>query len=266
MTFSTTDQNDRVIGTVQPLDFAIVDQDMVVRDFRSFARSEYTRLDVALLVDASGSVTPQFQREVASAAQIVAGSSGVPDESFSVVSFRDLKPTVVCEANCRDLMNAGEQFPLINSGGLTPLYDSIVFAVRRLGRGAAAGDPHTKRILIVLSDGADTISLGSYEDALNAAVETDVAVYSVDISARPHHGRGTMTLRMLSANTGGRYFTMEAGAAKVVDAILEDFRATYTVAYKLPTHAAGFHQVRILPTHNLTLQFHCRRGYYYPSN
>lgn len=264
MTFSTTDRNNRVIGTVQPHDFAIVDQDMVVRDFRSFARSEYTRLDVALLVDASESITPQYRQEIASAVQIIAGASGIPDESFSVLSFRDLKPAVICEKNCRDLMNADEQFPVMKSGGLTPLYDSIVFAARRLGRGDDSRE--AKRILILFSDGDDTISLSSYEDALDAAVENDVAIYTVDTSSRPHNVRGSMALRAVSANTGGRYFPIEAGTAKVVDAILEDFHATYTVAYKLPTRAAGFHQVRILPTHDLGLQFHCRRGYYYPSN
>jgi hypothetical protein len=86
------------------------------------------------------------------------------------------------------------------------------------------------------------------------------------MSAPPHLYPGTLVLRSLAFNTGGRYFPVEVGSAKVLDSILEDFHATYTVAYKLPSHAAGFHLVRILPTHNLGLQFHCRRGYYYPSN
>ncbi len=72
-------------------------------------------------------------------------------------------------------------------------------------------------------------------------------------------------LRSLSVNTGGRYFPVELGTTKLIDAILQDFHAAYTVAYKLPSHANGLHLVRILPTHNLSLQFHCRRGYYYPT-
>jgi hypothetical protein len=50
----------------------------------------------------------------------------------------------------------------------------------------------------------------------------------------------------------------------VLDAVLEDARASFTVTYKLPNRAPGFHLVRILPTHDLHLQFRCRRGYYYP--
>lgn len=262
MTFSTTDQNNRVIATVQPTDFAVVDQDLVVRDFRSFTRSEYTRMDVAVLVDASGSMTPQFRLELSNVIQLIAQSDGVPDQNFSVVSFRDLKPSVVCDGNCRAL-NTAAQFPAVASGGQTPLYDSIVFASRMLGR---RSDLHTRKILILFSDGADTISVTSLTNAMDAALDNDVAIYCVDVSRLPHVYPGTLVLRSFAVNTGGRYFPIEAGTAKVLDAILEDFHATYTVAYKLPSNATGFHLVRILPTHNLGLQFHCRRGYYYPGN
>ncbi len=261
MTFSTTDPNNRVIATVQPTDFAIVDGDMVVRDFRSFARSAYTRLDVAVLVNASESITPQFRQELSNVVQLIGETEGVPDDSFSVLSFRDLKPAVVCEGNCRTL-NASTQFPVIQSGGLTPLYDSIVFAARKLGHD---NDPRVRRILILFSDGADTISLKSFSDAMDSALDNDVTIYSVDVSRQPHTSPGTLVLRSFSVNTGGRYFPVEAGTTKLLDAILEDFHAAYTVAYKLPSHADGFHLVRILPTHDLSLQFHCRRGYYYPS-
>ena len=71
VTFSTTDQNNRVMANIQPSDFAIVDQDLVVREFRSFTRSEYTRLDVALLIDASGSITPQFRQELSNVVQLI---------------------------------------------------------------------------------------------------------------------------------------------------------------------------------------------------
>ena len=266
--FSTTDQNDRVVGTIQQSDFAIVDRELVVRDFRSFARSEYTQVKIALLVDASGSVTPQFRRELANVLQIISGTGGIPEESVSVVSFRDVKPKVVCAGNCRTLF-AETGFPAVKDGGLTPLYDSIVFTSGLLASAHAetAGDQmRVRRILIIFSDGLDTISLKSFPDAIQAALADDVAIYTVDLNSRPHASQGSRVLRSLATKTGGRYFEIEAGSKKIINAILEDFRATYTVAYKLPTHAAGFHQVRILPTHNLSLQFHCRLGYYYPGN
>jgi len=261
ISFSATDQNNNIMATIRPGDFAIVDQDLVVRNFRSFNRTEYTRLEVAVLVDVSASVAAEFRQELAGVVQLVNQTTGVPDESFSVVSFQDAKPAVVCEGNCRST-NADARFPVAARGGVTPLYDSIVFASNLLAR---RGGVQTRKILILFSDGADTISQESLSDAAQSAVAQDVAIYSVDISPRPHSSPGTVVLRGLSAGTGGRYFPAEAGLVRLLQAVLEDFHATYTVTYKLPNHAAGFHPVRILPTHDLSLQFHCRRGYYYPA-
>lgn len=262
MTFSATDQKNQVVYTVQPSDFAIIDQDRVIHDFRSFVRSEYTRLNVAVLVDASDSIKPRFQQELANVVQLIEQANGVPEDSLSVISVRGLTPTTLCHGNCRTL-DMGAQFPVAAKGGQTPLYDSIVLASRAL---AQASDIHTRRILVLFSDGADTISLRSLDDAINSALEGDVAIYCVDVSAAPHARQGSAVLRALAANSGGRYFTAEAGTDNVRNAILEDLHATYTVAYKLPTPAEGFHQLRILATHDLGLQFHCRRGYYYSNN
>lgn len=262
VTFSTTDQKNRIVSNVQPSDFAIIDQDRVVHDFRSFARSEYTRLNVAVLVDASDSIKPRFQQELSKVVELLGQANGVPEDSLSVVSVRGLKPTMLCQGNCRAL-DMGAQFPAVQKGGQTPLYDSIVFASRAL---AQASDIHTRRILVIFSDGADTISLRSLDDAIDSTIEGDVAVYSVDVSGAPHARQGSAVLRALATNSGGRYFTAEAGTDKVLDAILEDLHTTFTVAYKMPTPAEGFHQLRILPTHDLGLQFHCRRGYYYSNN
>jgi Ca-activated chloride channel family protein len=213
-------------------------------------------------VDASNSLTPQFRQEMIQVVELMAQTRGVPDDSFSVVSFQDLKPRLVCERNCRAL-GADAKLLAVQSGGLTPLYDSIVFTSRVL---AGHEDLHARKVLILFSDGMDTISQKSFTDALDSAVDHDIAVYSVDTSKKTHLSQGTSILRSLCSNTGGRYFSMEVGTEQIVDAILRDFRATYTVAYKLPTQTVGFHQVQILPTHDLGLQFHCRRGYYYPAN
>jgi VWFA-related protein len=284
ITFSTTDQNDRVMATVQPSDFAIVDRDLVVREFRSFTRSEYTRMKIALLVDSSGSVTPQFRKEVASVLQVISETSGVPEEDVSVISFRDLKPAVVCAGNCRTLNenqnknqnvnqnanyasdpNANPVFLTMKNGGLTPLYDSAVFASRFLAKqrdDAKSDGGRVRRILILFSDGVDTISLSSFSDVVQEALLDDIIIYTVGVG-RSQSFNGVQVLRSLALKTGGRYFPIEAGSSKITDAILEDFHATYTVAYKLPYYTAGFHEVRILPTHNLGLQFHCRLGYYF---
>lgn len=261
VTFSTTDQKNRVVSTVQPTDFAIVDQGRVIREFRSFTRSGYTRLQVTILVDGSDSLKPRLQQELSSVTELLGPDSGLPEDALSVVSFHGVKPITLCQGNCRAL-DLGAQFSSVANESETPLYDSMVFASQQLGQ---TTDVHARKILVVFSDGEDTISIQSLSDVINSALEGDVAIYSIDLSAAPQMRSGSAVLRWLAANSGGRYFTAGVATDKVLNAILEDFHATYTVAYKLPNPAEGFHLLRILPTHDLGLQFHCRLGYYYPN-
>jgi hypothetical protein len=118
-------------------------------------------------------------------------------------------------------------------------------------------------VLVLFSDGEDTISQHSAADAVATAMTRDVQIYAVDLNPSGPASEGTFLLQKLASATGGRYFTVGQGADKVYHAVLEDFHATYTVTYKPPGHAGGFHAVRILPTHNLNLHFYCRSGYEY---
>ncbi|MBZ5678903.1 MAG: VWA domain-containing protein [Acidobacteriia bacterium] len=256
LTFSATDQNDHGIATLQAGDFAIVDTDRIVRHPRSFQRAEFTRLELVILVDASGSIRTQLPREIANVTWFVNQTQGVPEENFSIVSFQRQRPTLACAGNCRT-GHASGQLPA-RPEGLTPLYDSVVFAVDLLAQRA---DAHARKVLILLSDGEDTISQHAAADALQAAMANEIQIYAVATASSSSGGESV--LRRFANATGGRYYTVD-DAGKVLNAVLEDFHATYTVTYQLPSRAAGYHNVRILPTHNLNLTFRCQGGYYYP--
>jgi len=260
LSFSAVDQNNHGVATLQSSDFAVVDKGFIVRNFQSFTRADWTKLELAILVDASESVTPQYRREIADTLELVTQTAGVPDENLSVFSFHGLQPTLLCGGDCRAL-RAAELLPAVRTGGLTPLFDAIVFASDFLSQ---RGDPHAQKVLIVFSDGEDTISQHSLTDSIDAALTGNVQIYGIDLNhtASP----GAATLNRLAGATGGRYFAARDGASRALNIILEGFRATYVVSYRLPTHASGFHVVRILPTHNLNLEFRCRSGYYYPNH
>jgi len=259
LTFSATDQRGHAIRTLGPRDFAVVDRDDVVRNFQSFARTEWAKLDLTMLVDASESVAPHYKQEIADALRLISQVEKTPDDESSVITFHRLQPALICPENCRASLVVN-QISDVPANGLTPLFDGIVFAADLTSRSA---DLHTRKVLVLFSDGEDTISRHSAADAVAAALARDVQIYAVDLNPSGHSSEGTFLLQKLASATGGRYFTVGQGADKVYDAVLEDFHASYAVTYKLPGHAAGFHSVRILPTHNLGLHFHCRSGYEY---
>jgi len=260
LAFSASDQNDHGVATLKSNDFAVVDTGFIVRDYQSFTRSDYSRLEIAILIDSSESVTPEYRKEVSDALTLLSDTAGVPEDNVSLLTFEGSKPALLCSGDCRS-SNAQEKFPASHSGGLTPLFDSIVFASDLM---AQKEDPQTEKVLIVFSDGNDTISLRSLTDARDSAIAHNVQIYGIAQDHSAGYSSGTQTLRALAAATGGRCFKANNGATRALNLILEDFRASYIVSYHLPTHARGFHTVQILPTHNRNLRFRSRSGYYYP--
>src|ERR1700686_1247874 len=72
VTFFATDENNHPLATLTRTDFAIVDNERVVRNFRSFTHSDETSLDVVALVDMSESVAPRLRVALTDVLQLVA--------------------------------------------------------------------------------------------------------------------------------------------------------------------------------------------------
>jgi len=269
VTFFATDQNNHALATLTQSDFAVVDNELVVRDFRSFAHSDETSLDVVALVDLSESVAPRFQVAMSAVLQLVAREQSLPDDNIAVLSFggtsggmsAGLRPAILCSSGCRAPDSASKLLAM-KSGGTTPLFDALIFAADFISHHRRAG---ARPVMILFSDGDDTISMHSPREALQAVLDEGALIYSVDIGK--DQTAGTMFLRQASDATGGRYFSARfwhhEGAVTLLNAALEDLRASYVVTYDLPSHQAGFHSLRLLPTHNLNLTFHSRNGYDY---
>jgi VWFA-related protein len=259
--FSASDRENHGVTTLQANDFAVVDKDVIVRNFQSFTRSEHTRLKIAILLDASQSVAPQFRQQIDDILELLSHAAAVPDENVAVFSFQGLQPALVCARDCRTA-HAVDRLPALRPSGLTPLFDTVVFASDYLSQ---HGDAQSENVLIIFSDGEDTISRDSFDSARTAAMKSEVQIFCIDLNQPAVSAQGSSVLYHLAKATGGRYFP-EHDITTALKVILEDFESTYVVSYRLPSHASGFHTVQILPTHNRSLQFRSRSGYYYPDN
>jgi VWFA-related protein len=275
VTFSATDASNHPVTALTKADFAVVDSEHIVRNFRSFTPSDETSLDVVVLVDASESVAPSLRVAVGDVLQLVAREQSIPDDNIAVLSFGGslagtlggtaggLRPAVLCSSGCRVSDSAGK-LQTVKSSGSTPLFDALLFGADFISHHRRAG---ARQVLLLFSDGNDTISLHSPREALEAVMDGEALVYSVDMGTPDRQTPGSAFLRQVSEATGGRYFSLRSakndGAATVLNAVLEDLRASYVVTYDLPSHQVGFHSLRLLPTLNLNLKFHSRNGYYY---
>jgi len=259
VTFFATDQDNHLLQSIDRNDFAVVDGDIVIRDFRSLTRSDETRLDVVVLVDASESVAQRFHATAARVLRLI--SHNHPGDDLSIITFSGLRPAILCTADCSGSATENKVRSL-KPAGATPLFDSLVFSARYIAERHTAG---VRQVLILLSDGNDTISGVSARQALDSVIKTGALLYTINPNKPGRDLKGSLALEEMAEATGGRSFSAQddAGAADVLEAALADLRASYVVTYPLPSRTAGFHSLRILPKHNLNLRFHCRRGYFY---
>src|ERR1700739_155186 len=75
ISFFATDERNHPVENLGADDFAIVDGDMVIRDFRSLARANDTALDLVLLVDDSESMAPRFREVQQDILQLISSTS-----------------------------------------------------------------------------------------------------------------------------------------------------------------------------------------------
>ncbi len=211
-----------------------------------------------MLVDSSDSVQPQCQQEIANVLDLLSQGHWLPDDRISVLSFAGMQPKIICSGDCRGPAVADRLFAR-SQGGMTPLYDAVVFSSDFVSR---RREPGVRPVLILFSDGNDTISRNSAADALQSALTAEAQIYTVDLSNPKSLPQGSALLQKMADATGGRYFHIRDGATQVLSAVIDDLHAAYMVTYALPSGEAGLHSVRILPTHNLNLRFRSRQSYY----
>lgn len=126
ITFFATDESNRPVESVTDNDFAIVDDDAVVREFRSLRHSDETALDVTILLDASESVSPRFQSSVNNILQLISQKEATSEDRLSVLSFAGLRSAVLCELGCHSSV-ADRKLLAMKAEGATPLFDALVF-------------------------------------------------------------------------------------------------------------------------------------------
>ncbi|MFZ0418515.1 MAG: VWA domain-containing protein [Candidatus Sulfotelmatobacter sp.] len=257
LVFFATDEHNHNVLDLKKDDFAVVDDENVIREFRSFTPSASIKLDVIVLIDSSDSVLPHFQQEITNVAQLISQSPWSPEDNVSAMSFAGLEAHLICSQNCRSSFAADQVVP---GGAATPLLDAVETATTLLSQ---RRQPDVWPVIILFSDGDDTISKASFKDVQEEILATGAQIYAVDIGNSGRSSNHNATLQRLAADSGGRCVWLSEGASEIFSHVIDDLHSARVVTYALPQSNSAFHSVRILPTRNLNLQFRCRRGYYH---
>jgi len=206
----------------------VVQEDGREQTISVFDKESALPLSIALAIDTSLSTRHDLPLEQASAKRF-AHAILRPVDALSVFGFSE---TVLQSTTyTADLKRIEEGIDHIRLGAATALFDAVYLASRSLDRRQG------RKVMVLITDGGDTISKVDYKEAARAAEEAEVLVYSIIVvpienSAGREIG-GEHALIQLSEDTGGKYY-YATSMTQLDDAfrqISDELRTQYLLAY-----------------------------------
>ncbi|HUF05086.1 MAG TPA: VWA domain-containing protein [Aridibacter sp.] len=260
MNATVTDKDGKPSLGLKKEQFAVSEQG-VLQEIEIF-ETEETPFAAVILVDTSGSMEQRVSLARAAAMRFLDGLRA--DDQAAIFNF-DSKLTLVQEfSNLRDLYPRAYD---LKASGWTVLYDAVYAAAQELSE-----RPEKRRAIIVLSDGADTRSGRSASKALDAALEANATIYTVDMSGLNTGGTSRMqnrgVLKNFAEKTGGRFIETPGGVKmrEAFENIVQELGIQYTIGY-YPTDIRkdGKWRKIVLKVTPGTLKVRAREGYNAPS-
>lgn len=262
--FTVTDKRGKFVKDLTKDNFEVFDNKRRVPTLNYFDKQTDLPLRVGLLLDASNSIREQFKFEQEAAILFLNDIVRPKSDLAFIVGFDTVTETTQDWTSSEEKLSDGVR--MIRPGGGTALYDAI-YRVAKEKFDRPEKTP-VRRAIILLSDGDDTQSRVTLNEAIEMAQKAEVIIYTISTSFAPNEDRGDRVLKRLAEETGGRTFH-PFKIDNVSDAfrdIQDELRAQYALSYRPPELVAdgSYHEIAIdIPKHN-KLKVRARKGYYAP--
>jgi Ca-activated chloride channel homolog len=258
---SVTDKNGAVIGGLTKDDFRVT-EDGRPEEIKLFERDLGIPLNLILAIDTSASTFKDRARE-RDASKTFIHALMRPQDRMGLFEFSTYVTERVAFTNKVSALNRG--LNELKGGDATALYNAIYLASDNLATRQG------RKVLVLVSDGGDTVKGKTYDDALEEALRGEVMIYSViDVPIAASAGRdigGEHALITLSEQTGGKSFYVESGDLdKAFAKVSDDLRTQYLIGYYPRNQVPGvsFHRINVTVPRAAADAFNIRykSGYY----
>jgi Ca-activated chloride channel family protein len=147
----------------------------------------------------------------------------------------------------------------------------VYLASQRLG--STSPTANRRRVLVVISDGGDSVQGQRYEQAVEEAQRADAMIYSIIIvpiaSDAGRNTGGEHALIQMSEDTGGKYYYVEdpSDLEPAFRHVSDDLRTQYLLGYYSPERGGDnpFRRIRVSLTDGAgreSYSLRYRTGYY----
>src|ERR1700732_203488 len=272
---TVTDRRHKFVTDLEQSDFKIL-EDNTPQDIRFFGRETDLPLRIAVLLDTSNSIRPRLPFEQDAAIDFLDSVIRRNKDMAFLMTF-DNEPEVIQDYT-GDLALLTSAIRKQRAGGGTALNDAIYRASEKLMSPPLpkGPNPEIRRVLVVISDGADTLSDHALSDAVESAIRAEAVIYAISTNTdwlsisgdKPHKMHvegGDKVLQEFANQSGGRVFfpyKVEDLAQSFVD-IGAELRSQYFIAYspKNPTADGKYRRIEVQADRK-GLAVRTRKGYY----
>jgi len=275
---ATVRDNKGLLVTDLGKDDFILEEDGTRREIRYFARQSDLPLTIGLLVDTSVSQQRLIYDEQRAAGQFFSQVIRLKKDLAFLISFDiDIELLQDLTASQRLLENAlGDLQVQGGGGGLHPgpvptqgrrvgtaMFDAVFLASDEMMRRQVG-----RKAVVLISDGIDTGSRVTRDQAIAASHKSDVVVYGVRYYDRGFYagrGGGSGALKKMARETGGNVFEVSRKRTlkRIFDEIQQELRSQYSIGFS-PSDGldpTGLRKIE-LKTRHKGMKVQARSGYY----
>src|SRR5689334_14565277 len=285
--FTVLNRRNKLVPDLEQGDFKVFDEGKA-QEIRYFSKQSDLPLRIGMLLDTSNSIRDRIKFEQdASVSFLFSVLRRNKDEAF-IMTFDD-EPQVI-QGFTSDTGALRDQVMGTRAGGGTAIYDAIYEAcTKQLNHPPRpAGDQPdvVRRVMILISDGEDNLSLHTRSEAIELAQRTSVVIYTISTSTqwialeetnpektsdrKYHLTDGDKILQDLAEETGGRAFfpyhvdDLDQSFQDIGD----ELRNQYSIAYQPLNYTLDgrYHKIRVEVPDHKGYRVNARRGYYARAN
>lgn len=287
--FTAADSNKRFVSDLKKEDIRVL-EDGQPQEIFTFQQNIDLPLSIAVLIDTSQSEERTLPDEKAAARSFIEAVMRPDKDEAAIVSFTgEVTLEQGFTGNLDRLRRAIDRVEFVPPSGYigggvvvggtppisdtnqilagsTAIWDAVWASSNEILSDSAE---NTRRAIILLTDGVDTISQVKMHDAIERAQKADTFIYAIGIGDSYQGGVDMGSLRKIAEQTGGRaYFPRSESELRGAFAqIQRDLREQYLVAYSPANKArdGSYRRIQIEvidPLRKQKLKLNYRPGYF----
>jgi VWFA-related protein len=236
---SVTDSSGRFLRGLEAKDFKVLEEGKE-QTLSRFEVVESFPITLGFIIDTSTSMADSLTESQRAAEQLLAQLMTPRDRAFAV-GFSSIPYVVIPPTD--DAEGVAQSLEGLKAMGRTALYDALITGLYYFR------NTKGQRAMIVLTDGDDTGSNSSWEQALDYTRRSGVVVYPIGLGVGVLRVSARSKLEALADSTGGRVFFVSQAAelAGVYRQIEDELRSRYYLAFNSNRKAdvTGFRPIEV---------------------